>query len=398
MTQKKDILDGYFKSAKNEKVDISLESINSLIGKSGVVSSSAVSVVSKSLIKLKYIIISSATLVSVGVWLFVLTSNSEIQIDEIVVPEEYIELEEDIKIEEQRIESLSNNNEQKTSERFIIENSKAALPIRRNLSLTPLQYKSLRIIKLEDERGIPFWSAKDIMLHLDPKDSLLINKSDSIKEQNNPPGLRLETQPFFDFFYLQVYHVSIINSSNKKIYNEVSDLVYNNRKWAKTRKSNKYGFVNSKGIEVVKPEYNRIYPFYEFKGTWAKVLKKKKYGFIDTTGQEVVNPQYDKIYLFSENKEGWIMVKKNKKLGFIDKTGKEIVPAVYDKIYRFNEYKKNWAKVKLNGLYGFINEKGKVVVPAIYSTVGYFGETIEGYMRVKLRDEVLFIDSIGAKL
>ena len=72
----------------------------------------------------------------------------------------------------------------------------------------------------------------------------------------------------------------------------------------------------------------------------------EKYGFIDKEGKEVVKPKYDYAEPFSE---GLAMVKKDGKQGFIDKEGKEVVKPKYDQVDSFSE---GLAVVEKDGKYG----------------------------------------------
>ena len=58
-------------------------------------------------------------------------------------------------------------------------------------------------------------------------------------------------------------------------------------------------------------------------------MKSDKYGFIDKTGNEVVPCKYD---IASDFREGLAIVEMNGKRGYIDKTGREVTPVKYDEI------------------------------------------------------------------
>ena len=68
-----------------------------------------------------------------------------------------------------------------------------------------------------------------------------------------------------------------------------------------------------------------------------------KYGFIDTRGREVIPLEYDYAENFSE---GLAKVVRNDKWGMINKQGIEVVLCQYDKTGDFNE---GMAIVSLNG-------------------------------------------------
>jgi hypothetical protein len=103
-------------------------------------------------------------------------------------------------------------------------------------------------------------------------------------------------------------------------------------RWISIQKDERYGFIDSTGKEIVKPIYDQIFGFDEYKKGWALVLKNEQYGFIDSTGKEVVKPKYDIIYPFDEQKKGWALILKNELCGFIDANGKEVVAPKYESI------------------------------------------------------------------
>ena len=90
-------------------------------------------------------------------------------------------------------------------------------------------------------------------------------------------------------------------------------------------KNDLYGFINSNGVEIVKPQYVSIGKFGEYKSDWALVQKGDMYGFINSNGVEVVKPQYVSIGKFGEYKPDWALVQKGDLYGFINSKGVEVV-------------------------------------------------------------------------
>ena len=424
MKKEKDILDGYFKSAKQEKVDISLADVNLILEKvihTGV-GSQTVSTVTKAFFKLKYFLISSATLMSVVLWLFSLSSNTknidkqEIQNpiikqlktpkgDKLVIEKKVLSV--DVKpirklVKHEGVTSLAEENSIKESScelRNLNENlsSEESLPESKQvISSVLLKEKEENVLQLPDEH---------IDLPPEHDDVLLLTMSEKKEESEKTKFKAWDTYGYrhgkfsqvrqtniFTFFGLGKPKVYLLNSENKTIYNDISNLIYNHKKWAKVYRKEKYGFVDKKGVEVVKPRYSKIFLFDGFHKDWAKVEKKGNFGFIDTTGKEVVNTQYQNISLYDQYKENWALVEKDNKLGFIDYEGQEIVKPKYDKIFYFGEYRENWAKVKLEHLYGFINDKGKEVLPPQYERIFYFNNYKETWAMVKKNKKYGFID------
>jgi WG containing repeat len=115
-----------------------------------------------------------------------------------------------------------------------------------------------------------------------------------------------------------------------------------------------FGFVDSAGKVVIKPQFDEAYPFSE---GLALIRQKNKYGFIDSAGKVVIKPQFDEAYPFSEGLAG---IKVKNKYGFIDSAGKVVIKPQFDQIQSFRE---EVAAVKIkNKGWGFINSAGKVVI------------------------------------
>ncbi len=58
----------------------------------------------------------------------------------------------------------------------------------------------------------------------------------------------------------------------------------------------------------------------------AKVIKNGKYGWLNSKGKEVIPLQYDSASYF---REGLVSVMKNDKYGFVNQNGVEVVPCQY---------------------------------------------------------------------
>ena len=150
----------------------------------------------------------------------------------------------------------------------------------------------------------------------------------------------------------------------------------------------KCGYVDRIGKEVVPLLYSEADPLQE---GLARVVLNGKYGFKDSTGTDVFTSKYDRAGNFHE---GLAYVSINGNVGFIDKTGKIVIPLKYE----FNEdsyFKEGLARVNLNERFGFIDKTGKVVIPLKYDLVFEFNE---GFAPVKIKDLWNFIDKTGKLL
>ena len=114
--------------------------------------------------------------------------------------------------------------------------------------------------------------------------------------------------------------------------------------------SNKYGYKNGEGKEVVAPKYDLAYGFTE---GLAAVRLNGKYGYINETGKEVVPPKYDFTWKFIG---GYAAVKLAGKTGFIDLSGKEVVAPIYEEANNYHGAccYKGMAHVKENGKWKII--------------------------------------------
>src|SRR4030042_3076283 len=88
-------------------------------------------------------------------------------------------------------------------------------------------------------------------------------------------------------------------------------------------KGGKWGYIDSEGTIVIKPNYDFALLFSE---SAAPVELNNKWGFIDETGNVIIKPQYDDVKGFSE---GFAAIMIDNSWGFIDKTGKTIIEAKY---------------------------------------------------------------------
>lgn len=96
-------------------------------------------------------------------------------------------------------------------------------------------------------------------------------------------------------------------------------------------KAGNYGFINKKGLLVIKPQYSEVLNFSQ---GLAAVKLDDKWGYLDKTGKVVVKPQFSEAYSFSE---GLAAVRVDDKWGYIDKTARIVVkPQFYD-VYSFSE-------------------------------------------------------------
>ena len=156
---------------------------------------------------------------------------------------------------------------------------------------------------------------------------------------------------------------------------------------AAVKKDEKYGFINTKGKEVIPCKYSHAEPFLE--GLAAVLVIEKGYGFVNTKGEEIVSCKYNMVHSFSE---GFAEVEKDEKYGFINTKGEEIIPCKYDGAESFSE---GFAMVNKDGEYGFINIKGEEVIPCKYDYAESFSE---GLAMVNIDGKRGFINTKGEEV
>ena len=179
--------------------------------------------------------------------------------------------------------------------------------------------------------------------------------------------------------------------------------------------STHYGFINSKGMCVIPPAFERTKSFSE--GLCA-VRVKKKWGFINKRGEMVIKPTFSKVKDFSE---GLAAVKVGAVWGYIDRVGNYLViPSRWLEansfrngiaivaegpkkgiIYRSGEYicrdldsvgplSNGFYCIEKGGLYGYIRQDGRAFVEPKYESASDFSE---GLAAVSQHKKWGYIDS-----
>ena len=147
--------------------------------------------------------------------------------------------------------------------------------------------------------------------------------------------------------------------------NEVKDSKYKmilsteNPKYSITvTKDNKYGVINSEGIEVVENKYS--YLKYLANNYFAIYSDENKIGIIDQDGAVILQPKYDVVQEIDGSNLIQVSILENKLLEIYSKENmKQIISEENAQLYEYN----NYIKITNNDKVVYINFEGKIVSP-----------------------------------
>lgn len=199
----------------------------------------------------------------------------------------------------------------------------------------------------------------------------------------------------------------LINFEGKIIvkpeYDEISSLT-NKEGQLLVKQDGKCGVINSKGAKIIKVQYDDIVAdgFYTNQDKYKlsgyivsiKTQDGYRYGYINYKLKELLKPEYNKIYRIletEEEKDIYLIVSKNGQFGVI-KNKEVIINYGYQNI----EYDDNNKLFKLqrNSKYGVSDINGKKILANEYEDIDF-----EGIYIIAIKDEEeLFFDMQGSKI
>ena len=183
-------------------------------------------------------------------------------------------------------------------------------------------------------------------------------------------------------------------------YDEVKDFQDG---YASVRLGDKWGVINKRGKEIIKPQYENLGNFENNQITACrKPVQEGKgaCGVMHKNGKEIipfkyywVNPYKEGFYIAQDKPSSWIYINKHgripfgkrfyvaddyhqglamvcitaEKCGFINKKGEMKIEAEYEAL---SPIRQGIAAAMKNGKWGFINRKGKVIIPFEYDWTG----------------------------
>lgn len=120
---------------------------------------------------------------------------------------------------------------------------------------------------------------------------------------------------------------------------------------ARVSRDGKWGFINTKGEEVVPCIWDAAGPFVN---GIARVISGDQYGYINKLGEFTVPLDLkdgDLTPIMDPQTQLW---------GYADGNGKIVIPCEWEDAYDFSE---GLARIYKNGVYGFIDYSGTLVIP-----------------------------------
>lgn len=137
-----------------------------------------------------------------------------------------------------------------------------------------------------------------------------------------------------------------------------------------------YQFVDLvSGVGLLEKKFDEVEAFYE---GLAAIKIDNKWGFVNTKGEQVIKPRFDFVYSFHK---GYAEVFVGEKRGIIDKQGKYVVPPIYDNV---NLVSNGMARVALRKskdrksryyrdmLWGYSDLQGNLQIPCQYDLATKF--------------------------
>lgn len=154
------------------------------------------------------------------------------------------------------------------------------------------------------------------------------------------------------------------------------------------RRRGLYGFLDSLGLEKVRPEYNFL--DFTFKCNWQNMRmigNHNKYGYInEKDGVMAIPIIYDSLFAADKN---FLWANKARKWGLVNSRNEIIAPFQFTYVEPFYE---KLACVSLNGKFGFIDTTGNFKIKPIFEEAHYFNEGLSIFRK---GDKYGYINSTG---
>lgn len=149
------------------------------------------------------------------------------------------------------------------------------------------------------------------------------------------------------------------------------------------KKDYKYGYIDLEGNVVVKPLFERTFPF---KDGLGRFKHKNLYGYFNEDGKILIRPQFEEAWDFHE---GLAKIRDGIRCGFINKQGQQVIKVEGEECGHFHN---GIALIQRMYKYGYINQKGDEIFEPVLTQADPFEN---GVARIKVGDLFGMIDTKG---
>lgn len=201
-------------------------------------------------------------------------------------------------------------------------------PIRLKNIVSDLMYeKSVLKYKKDEKYGLISFDGKEITKPIyDEIDSLPYKEGELLVKQNEKYGvINIKGNKIVEIIYDKIAVDEFYTDENR--YKYAGYIVS-----ITTQEGYRYGYLNFKGEEILKPEYNeltRVTEIQENENAYLLCAKNGRYGIMKNQ-ETIIGNEYQSIRYDATNQV--FVVEKSKKHGIANKDGKLIVPVQYSQI------------------------------------------------------------------
>lgn len=201
-------------------------------------------------------------------------------------------------------------------------------PVRLKNIVSDLMYeKSILKYKQDGKYGLINFNGKEITKPIyDEIDSLSYKEGELLVKQDGKYGvININGNKIIEIIYDKIAVDEYYTDENG--YKYAGYIVY-----VTTQEGYRYGYLNFKGEEILKPEYNeltRITEIVENENAYLMCAKNGRYGIMKNQ-ETIIGNEYQTIRYDATNQV--FVVEKSKKYGIASKDGKLIVPVQYNQI------------------------------------------------------------------
>lgn len=151
--------------------------------------------------------------------------------------------------------------------------------------------------------------------------------------------------------------------------------------------SEKFGVINKKGEEIIKPEYSNIYIPNQSKDVFVCFKDEENYCILNSKEKEIFS-EYKSVFPIIISDTTMEMEKKvlyyeeDGKYGLINYDGRRITNAIYDQVSSLPN-KPGCILVKKDGLYGVVDSNGNSIIDTKYNSIkgDEYSSEKEGYLK-----------------